>query len=140
GALCVAVAVLEHGATAAIVVAVAIVVLIQLEAHLLQPVIMSRSVAVHPLAIAISVISGTLLAGIAGALLAVPFIAFLNSTVRALRSEAGVAEQQSKFPVVDSTAVGGVGEAGPSKRPSPAAGSAGQVVDDLDSGQGGQDS
>ena len=85
GALCVAVAMLEHGVTAAIVVAVAIIVLVQLEAHLLQPFIMSRSVEVHPLAIALAVLTGTLLAGIVGALLAVPFVAFLNSTVTALR-------------------------------------------------------
>jgi len=85
GTFCVVVALLEHGVTAAIVVGVAIVVLIQLEAHLLQPVIMSRSVAVHPLAIALSVLTGTVLAGIPGALLAVPLVAFLNATVHALR-------------------------------------------------------
>jgi predicted PurR-regulated permease PerM len=88
GALCVAVALLEHGLTAAIIVGVAIIVLIQLEAHLLQPVIMSRSVEVHPLAIALSVVTGTLLSGIVGALLAVPLVAFLNSTIRAMRSSA----------------------------------------------------
>ncbi len=60
--------------------------LIQLEAHLLQPVVMSRSVEVHPLAIALAVISGTIVAGIPGALLAVPFVAFLNTTVRALHA------------------------------------------------------
>jgi predicted PurR-regulated permease PerM len=46
---------------------------------------MSRSVEVHPLAIALAVISGSILWGIPGALLAVPFVAFLNTTVRALR-------------------------------------------------------
>jgi predicted PurR-regulated permease PerM len=86
GVFAVAVAGLEHGLTDAIVVAVAIIVLVQLEAHLLQPVIMSRSVEVHPLAIALSVITGTLLAGIVGALLAVPLVAFVNSTVHALRA------------------------------------------------------
>lgn len=86
GALCVAVALLEHGVTAGIVVAVSIIVLVQIEAHLLQPVIMSRSVDVHPLAIALSVVTGTLIAGIPGALVAVPLIAFLNSTVHALRA------------------------------------------------------
>jgi predicted PurR-regulated permease PerM len=96
GALCVAVALLEHGFTAAIVVAVAIIVLVQLEAHLLQPLIMSRSVEVHPLAIALSVLSGTLLAGIVGALLAVPLVAFLNSTIHALRAEPDADED---FPV-----------------------------------------
>jgi len=43
-------------------------------------------VAVHPLAIALAVISGTILAGIVGALLAVPLVAFLNSTIHALRA------------------------------------------------------
>jgi len=85
GALCVAVALLEHGATAAIVVAVAIIVLIQVEAHLLQPFIMSRSVELHPLAIALAVLTGTTLAGIVGALLAVPLVAFLNASITALR-------------------------------------------------------
>ena len=54
GALAVAIALLEHGVTSALVVAVAIIVLVQLEAHLLQPLIMSRSVEVHPLAIALA--------------------------------------------------------------------------------------
>jgi predicted PurR-regulated permease PerM len=85
GALCVVVAMLEHGVTAGIVVAVAIIVLVQLEAHALQPLIMSRTVEVHPLAIALSVITGTTLAGIPGALLAVPLVAFLNSAIHALR-------------------------------------------------------
>ena len=67
---------------------IAIIVLIQLEAHLLQPLIMSRSVEVHPLAIALSVLTGTILAGIPGALLAVPLVAFLNATVHALRAHA----------------------------------------------------
>lgn len=86
GTLAVAVTLLEHGLTAAIVVAVAIIVLVQLEANLLQPLIMSRSVELHPLAIALVVTAGTLVAGIVGALLAVPFVAFLNTTIQALRA------------------------------------------------------
>jgi len=99
GAFAVGVALLEHGFTAAIVVAVAIVVLIQLEAHLLQPVIMSRSVEVHPLAIALSVIAGTTLAGIPGALLAVPLVAFVNAVVHAIRGTPDVPTGDSGFPV-----------------------------------------
>jgi predicted PurR-regulated permease PerM len=86
GALCVAVTILEHGITAGIVVAIAIIVLVQVEAHLLQPLIMSRSVELHPLAIALSVLTGTILAGIPGALIAVPLVAFLNTTIRALHA------------------------------------------------------
>jgi predicted PurR-regulated permease PerM len=99
GALSVAVALLEHGVTAAIVVAIAIILLVQLEAHLLQPLIMSRSVEVHPLAIALSVLTGTLVAGIVGALLAVPFVAFLNSTIHALRQTPALPLGDSGFPV-----------------------------------------
>jgi putative heme transporter len=91
GALCVAVALLEHGVTSAIVVAVAIVVLVQIEGHVLQPVIMSRSVNIHPLAVAVSVFAGTALAGIPGALIAVPLVAFLNTAVRAIRTGTPVA-------------------------------------------------
>jgi putative heme transporter len=89
GALCVAVALLEHGPTAGIIVGVSIIVLFHLEGHLLQPIIMSRAVALHPLAIALAVITGTTLGGIPGALIAVPLVAFLNTTVQALRSATG---------------------------------------------------
>ncbi|HEY7007498.1 MAG TPA: AI-2E family transporter [Jatrophihabitantaceae bacterium] len=106
GALCTAVALLEHGVTAAIVVAASIIVLVQLEAHLLQPWIMSRSVEVHPLAIALSVITGTVLAGIVGALLAVPLVAFLNATIHALRETPAVPDD-SGFPVEEKTEPGG---------------------------------
>ncbi|MDP9118610.1 MAG: AI-2E family transporter [Actinomycetota bacterium] len=96
GSLCVAIALLEHGPTSAIIVGAAIIILLQLEAHLLQPIIMSRSVDVHPLAIAVSVITATTLAGIPGALVAVPLVAFLNSTVRALRVSNSVSEQMAE--------------------------------------------
>ena len=86
GALAVAIALLEHGATDAIVVAVAIVVLVQVEGHLLQPFIMSRSVNLHPLAVVLSVIAGTTLKGIPGALIAVPLVAFINTSVRAMHA------------------------------------------------------
>lgn len=84
GALAVAIAILEHGLTAGIVVAVAIIVLVQVESHLLQPFIMSRSVHVHPLAVVLAVVAGTALRGIPGALVAVPLVAFLNTSIKAL--------------------------------------------------------
>ena len=90
GALCVAVALLEHGVPSAIAVAVAIVVLVQLEGHVLQPVIMSRTVELHPLAVALAVFAGTAVAGITGALVAVPFVAFANTFVRAIRNPPNV--------------------------------------------------
>jgi predicted PurR-regulated permease PerM len=87
GTLCVGVALLEHGVGAALVVGIAIVLLVQAEGHLLQPIIMSRAVHIHPLAVVIAVAAGTTIYGIVGALIAVPLVAFLNSFVRALRGE-----------------------------------------------------
>ena len=86
GALCIAITLLEHGATAAVVVAIAIVALVQIEGNLLQPLIMSRAVHIHPLAVALAVAAGTTLDGVVGALIAVPLAAFTNSFVRALRA------------------------------------------------------
>jgi predicted PurR-regulated permease PerM len=87
GALCVGIALLEHGAGAALVVGITIVVLFQAEGHLLQPLIMSRAVHIHPLAVALAVAAGTTLYGIIGALFAVPLVAFLNSFIRGLQEQ-----------------------------------------------------
>jgi putative heme transporter len=86
GAIAVGFTLLEHGWVTALVVTIAIVVLVQLEGHLLQPVIQSRTVHLHPLAVVLAVVTGTTLAGIPGALIAVPLVSFVNTSVRALRT------------------------------------------------------
>ena len=48
---------------------------------MLQPLIMGTAVKVHPLAVVLAVAAGSLLAGIPGALFAVPFVAVLNVMV-----------------------------------------------------------
>ncbi|QSB15108.1 AI-2E family transporter [Natronosporangium hydrolyticum] len=64
-----------------------IVVLVQqLESNVLQPFIVSKMVRIHPLAVIIAVTAGILLAGIMGALVAVPIVAVLNAVVRRLNS------------------------------------------------------
>jgi predicted PurR-regulated permease PerM len=98
GSLCVAVTLIEHGVTSAIVVAILIIVLVQVESHVLQPTIMSRTVEVHPLAVAVSVLAGTAVAGIPGALIAVPLVAFCNTTIRALRAPNEAVDTEG-FPV-----------------------------------------
>ncbi len=60
----------------------------QLESHVLQPLLLRRAVQLHPLAVVLAIAVGLLTAGIAGALLAVPLLAVLNSGIRSLRSEA----------------------------------------------------
>ncbi|MFF5173436.1 AI-2E family transporter [Micromonospora sp. NPDC000089] len=61
-----------HSPTAGVVVLVFFVVYQQVENHLLQPVIMSRAVRLNPLTVLVSVLLAAELAGLLGALLAIP--------------------------------------------------------------------
>jgi predicted PurR-regulated permease PerM len=72
GILIVTVAALASGLTAAIVVGVFFVVYQQLENHLLQPLVYGRTVELSPLAVLISVLIGAEVAGVLGALSAIP--------------------------------------------------------------------
>lgn len=56
----------------------------QLEAHVLQPLIMGHSVRLHPLAIGLAVTAGTLVGGIIGAVVAVPAAAIVHRTLPVL--------------------------------------------------------
>jgi predicted PurR-regulated permease PerM len=56
----------------------------QLEGHILQPLIMGRAVAIHPLAVVVAIATGLILAGVMGALVAVPLVAVLNTGIRRL--------------------------------------------------------
>ncbi|MFG3505154.1 AI-2E family transporter [Streptomyces sp. NPDC047821] len=59
--------------TAAIVVAL-IVIIGQIEGHLLHPLVMSWAVRLHPLVVAVSVVGGAIAAGAVGAVVAVPLV------------------------------------------------------------------
>jgi predicted PurR-regulated permease PerM len=84
GFLAVVVALLAKGFVYALITLGLIIAVQQLEAHVLQPVLMGRAVSIHPLAIVLAIATGAVLAGIIGALLAVPVLAFLNSAIRVL--------------------------------------------------------
>ena len=68
----------------ALIVLGAVILVQQVEGHVLQPLIMGRAVAIHPLVVILGIASGVTLAGIIGALVAVPLIAVLNTGVRRL--------------------------------------------------------
>ena len=59
----------------------------QLENHILQPTIMSRTVAINPLAVLVSVLVGVQLFGLVGALLAIPVAGVLQVVIRNLYDE-----------------------------------------------------
>ncbi len=84
GFLAVVVALLAKGFIYALITLGLIIGVQQLEGHVLQPLVMGRAVQIHPLAVVLAISTGGVLAGIVGALLAVPTIAFLNSAVRVL--------------------------------------------------------
>jgi len=71
-----------HSIPAGIVVLVFFVVYQQLENHFLQPVIYGRTVQLSPLAVLVSVLVGAELAGILGALAAIPVAGALQVVVR----------------------------------------------------------
>jgi predicted PurR-regulated permease PerM len=84
GAVAVLVALVDQGWVIALIVLGSVIVVQQLEGHVLQPLIMGRAVAIHPLVVIVGIASGVVLAGIIGALVAVPLIAVLNTGVRRL--------------------------------------------------------
>jgi predicted PurR-regulated permease PerM len=87
GVLAVAVAGLSKGLVAAIVVVAVLLLDNQIEAHVLQPLVVGRYVRIHPLAVVLALTSGALLFGIFGAIVAVPLVAGVNSAVRAARDQ-----------------------------------------------------
>ncbi len=84
GVVAVLVALVDSGPVTALIILGAVIGVQQVEGHVLQPLIMGRAVAIHPLAVIIGIAAGVVLAGIAGALVAVPLIAVLNTAVRRL--------------------------------------------------------
>jgi predicted PurR-regulated permease PerM len=104
GVVAVLVVLVAKGGVAALIVLGVVLGVQQLEGNVLQPLLMGRAVELNGVAVVLAVAVGSLLAGIAGALLAVPLLAALNAGIRALVS--GDAEPGD-------SARGGVGSAFP---------------------------
>ena len=92
GTVAVLVAFVDHGIVVALIMLGAVVLVQQIESHVLQPFLMGRFVAIHPLGIIIAIAAGILIAGIAGALVAVPFAAAANAVVQHLAAETRVGD------------------------------------------------
>jgi putative heme transporter len=88
GSVAVLIALVANGpVTAAIALGVVIAVM-QLEGNVLQPLLLGRAVRLHPLVVVLAVAGGVVVAGLSGALLAVPLVAVLTTGVRALTEPA----------------------------------------------------
>jgi predicted PurR-regulated permease PerM len=85
------------GATDALIILLWVLAVQQIEGHVLQPVVMSRAVSVHPIVILMSLAIGALLAGVIGAFLAVPLVAMTSAALRELYGK------ESPIPIASET-------------------------------------
>jgi predicted PurR-regulated permease PerM len=92
GTVAVLVALVAQGPVTALIMFGVVVLVQQIEAHILQPFLMGRFVSVHPLGVIIAIALGVIVAGIPGALIAVPLAASLNAVVQHLASYTEVGE------------------------------------------------
>jgi predicted PurR-regulated permease PerM len=86
GVVAVLVALVDQGPVVALIMLGGVIGVQQLEAHVLQPFLLGRMVAVHPLGVILAIAAGAYFAGIAGALVAVPLVAAVNAVVVYLSS------------------------------------------------------
>ncbi len=88
GSIAVLVALVANGPVTALVLLALVIVVQQVEGHVLQPLVMGRAVSVHPLAVVLAIAAGLVLAGLVGALIAVPLVAMVNTAAGYLAQHA----------------------------------------------------
>ena len=86
GALAVFIALVFLGPLPAVIMLGIVLLVQQVEGHILQPLVMGTAVKVHPLAVVFAVAAGSFVAGIPGALFAVPLVAVVNVMTKYIAS------------------------------------------------------
>lgn len=81
GIAAVGIALVFNGWVHALIMLGIVLLVQQIESHVLHPLLTGSAVKVHPLGVVLGVTAGTTIAGIAGAFFAVPFIATVNAMV-----------------------------------------------------------
>ncbi|MFC0582002.1 AI-2E family transporter [Micrococcoides hystricis] len=84
GAIAVLLALIANGWLNALIMLGVVLLVQQVESNILQPLVMGKAVQLHPLAVVLAVTGGTTLAGIVGAVFAVPLLALVNRMVQYL--------------------------------------------------------
>ena len=103
GAVAVLLALVALGPVQALIMLGIVLLVQQVESHILQPLIMGKAVSLHPLAVIFSVAGGSMIFGAVGALFAVPTLAVVNSVVRYLAGrgwehDPGLRDEEFLFP------------------------------------------
>ena len=78
GTVAVLVALVSNGFVVALIALGVVLLVMQLEGHVFSPLLLGRAVRVHPLAVVLSIAAGLIVAGVFGALIAVPLVACVN--------------------------------------------------------------
>jgi putative heme transporter len=104
GTVAVLVALVAQGPVVALLMLGGVVLVQQIEAHVLQPFLMGRFVSVHPLGVILAIAAGAIVAGIVGALVAVPLAAALNAVVQHLARFTDIGETGEEAAADDPTA------------------------------------
>ena len=102
GTVAILVALVDHGPIVALLMFGGVILVQQIEAHVLQPFLTGRFVALHPLGVIVAIGMGVLLGGVAGALLAVPFAAALNAVAQYLANYTAVGDAPEEAGTPDS--------------------------------------
>ncbi|WP_162260786.1 AI-2E family transporter [Nocardioides sp. Soil805] len=89
GLVAILVALVDQGPITALLMLGGVILVQQIEGHILQPFLMGRFVSLHPLGVIVAIGCGVLVAGIAGALVAVPLAAAGNAVVNHLARAPG---------------------------------------------------
>lgn len=84
GTVACALALVTHGPVSALIMLGVTVLVMEAEGHFLQPILLGRAVSLHPLAVLVGLVVGSTLAGIVGALLVIPVLAFTVAFMRGL--------------------------------------------------------
>lgn len=111
GSVAVLVALVAQGPLAALLMLAGVIAVQQLEAHILQPFLLGRFVRVHPLGVIVAIAMGVLIAGIAGALIAVPLAAALNAVALYLSRYAEAGGEPGTDPELAAEVDAAVGDA-----------------------------
>ncbi|MET3140721.1 UNVERIFIED_ORG: putative PurR-regulated permease PerM [Arthrobacter sp. UYEF2] len=98
GAIAVLLALVANGPVNALIMLAIVLLVQQLESHILQPLVMGKAVSLHPVAVILSVAAGSYLAGIPGALFSVPILAVANSAIRYIAARTWEHEQVLAIP------------------------------------------
>ena len=105
GTVAVLVALVAHGFWTALWMLLVVIAVQQFEAHVLQPFLMGRFVSVHPLGVIVAIGCGVIVAGVAGALIAVPVAAAVNAVVEHLAAYSDLEPEPDDSPPPDRDAL-----------------------------------